>query len=146
MSFTGKAAFVVAALGMVSASVLGAGTATAAGDEWGAMAADGNWDNLGRSINFPNRAEAEAAAIEQCGAGGCAIKVVWANGCMTLVENNEYIAWGVGANRAESEKAAYKNLTQGTPQAILLDVGSSQLAGQAAGAKVVVVSCTANVG
>ncbi|MFC9658911.1 DUF4189 domain-containing protein [Nocardia sp. NPDC127606] len=141
MNFMGKAGLAVAALGLAAGSVLGAGSANAVGlDQWGAMAADGDWANYGRSVDYPTRAEAEAAALEQCAADGCAVEAVWVNGCAALVENDDFIAWGKGATRAEAEREAYLALTEGTPQSLLVNVGSSQLAG----GHVIETVCTAN--
>ncbi|MEV0683202.1 DUF4189 domain-containing protein [Nocardia sp. NPDC050378] len=140
MSFMSKAGFAVVALGLAAGSVFGAGSASAAGDQWGAMAVDADWSNYGRSVDYPTRAEAEAAALDQCGADGCAIEVSWANGCLALVENDQYIAWGKGANRAEAEREAYLALTEGTPQNLLVNLGSSQLAG----GTVIETICTTN--
>ncbi|MGF0318760.1 DUF4189 domain-containing protein [Nocardia fluminea] len=140
MSFMGKVGFAVAASVLAAGSVLGAGAANAAGDQWGAMAVDGNWTNVGRSINYPTRAEAEAAAIEECGADGCYVEVTWANGCLSIVDNDQFFAWGKGATRAEAERNAYNALTEGTPQNLLVNVGSSQLAG----GRVINTLCTDN--
>ncbi|MCA2208578.1 DUF4189 domain-containing protein [Nocardia rosealba] len=140
MSFTSKAGFAVVALGLAAGSVFGAGSASAAGDQWGAMAVDADWSNYGRSVDYPTRAEAEAAALEQCGADGCAVEVSWVNGCLALVENEQYVAWGKGANRAEAEREAYLALTEGTPQNLLVNLGSSQMAG----GTVIETVCTTN--
>ncbi|GGK38849.1 DUF4189 domain-containing protein [Nocardia camponoti] len=145
MSFMGKATVAVAALGMAAGSVFGAGTANAAGDLYGAIALGDGWDDFGGGINFSTRADAEAKALELCAADTCTIRASWSNGCLTIVENDEYTAWGVGSTRAESEKDAWANLVEGSPQALLLNVGSSQLAGQLAGGEVVAVHCTDNV-
>ncbi|WP_278264317.1 DUF4189 domain-containing protein [Nocardia sp. AG03] len=141
MSFMGKAGLAVAALGLAAGSVLGVGSANAVPlDQWGALALDADWTNFGRSVNFPTREEAEAAALEQCAADGCAIEVTWVNGCLALVENEDYVAWGKGADRAEAERQAYLALTEGTPQNLLVNVGSSQLAG----GSVIETLCTVN--
>lgn len=143
MSVMGRVAVAVAAVGVVSGSVFAAGTAQAVGgDQWGAMAVDADWANYGRSVDYPTRAEAEAAALDQCGVAGCAVEVVWANGCMALVENDEFVAWGKGSTRADAEREAYIALTEGTPQSMLVNVGSSQLAG----GRVIETICTVNAG
>ncbi|MFB7874932.1 DUF4189 domain-containing protein [Nocardia sp. NPDC056064] len=143
MSFMGKAGLAVAALGLAAGSVLGAGSANAVPlDQWGALALDAEWSNVGRAVDYPTRAEAEAAALEQCAVDGCAIEVTWANGCLALVENADYIAWGKGADRAEAEREAYLALTEGTPQNLLVNVGSSQLAG----GSLIDTVCTSNAG
>ncbi|MFD4458027.1 DUF4189 domain-containing protein [Nocardia sp. NPDC058480] len=140
MNFMSKAGLAVAALGLAAGSLLGAGSANAAGDQWGAMAIDSNWTNLGRSINYPTRAEAEAAALEECAADGCFVEVTWSNGCLSLVDNDQFIAWGKGPTRADAEREAYLALTEGTPQNLLVNVGSSQLAG----GRVINTLCTDN--
>ncbi|MFD9547860.1 DUF4189 domain-containing protein [Nocardia salmonicida] len=140
MSFMGKVGFAVAASVLAAGSVLGAGGANAASDQWGALALDGSWTNMGRSFDYPTRAEAEAAAMEQCAADGCYVEVTWVNGCLALVDNDDFIAWGKGANRAEAERNAYLELTEGTPQHLLVNVGSSQLAG----GRVIDTLCTSN--
>ncbi|MFD3706236.1 DUF4189 domain-containing protein [Nocardia sp. NPDC058658] len=142
MSFMGKVGFAVAASVLAAGSVLGPGTANAAGDQWGAMAVDGDWTNFGRSVDYPTRAEAEAAAMDQCAADGCFIEVTWANGCLALVDNEEFIAWGKGSTRAEAEREAHLALTEGTPQHLLVNLGSSQLAG----GRVIDTLCTSNAG
>ncbi|MGY0500010.1 DUF4189 domain-containing protein [Nocardia sp. FBN12] len=142
MNFMGKVGFAVAASVLTAGSLLGAGSANAASDEWGAMAIDADWANFGRSINYPTRAEAEAAALEECAADGCYVEVTWANGCLALVDNDEFIAWGKGSTRAEAEREAYLALTEGTPQNLLVNVGSSQLAG----GRVIDTLCTDNAG
>ncbi|MFD3744255.1 DUF4189 domain-containing protein [Nocardia sp. NPDC058633] len=140
MSFMGKVGFAAASV-LVAGSMFGPGAANADSiDQWGAMAVDGDWSNYGRSIDYPTRAEAEAAAMEQCAADGCAVEAVWVNGCMSLVENEEYIAWGKGSTSAEAEREAYLALTEGTPQSLLVNVGSSQMAG----GSVIETVCTAN--
>ncbi|MFB7874931.1 DUF4189 domain-containing protein [Nocardia sp. NPDC056064] len=140
MSFTGKAGLALAALGLAAGSVLGAGSANAAGDLWASVALSDNEPIYGLSVNLDSAEAAEAAAVADCHLGDCNVVMTWANGCGVLVESNDAFAWASGPTRAEAERKAYENLSTWTPTAVLANTGSGGLSG----AYVVDAICTAN--
>ncbi|MFD6396098.1 DUF4189 domain-containing protein [Nocardia sp. NPDC060249] len=140
MSFMGKAGFAVAALGLAAGSVLGAGSATAAGNQWASIAVSKGELIYGTSANEADAPSAEAVALADCHYADCEVLATWANGCGALVQSDDAFAWAIGANRAEAERVAYEQLSTVTPTAILANTGSANLSG----AKIVDVICTAN--
>ncbi|MFD3508300.1 DUF4189 domain-containing protein [Nocardia sp. NPDC058666] len=140
MSFMGKAGFAVAAMGLAAGSVLGAGSASAAGNQWASIAVSHAELIYGTSANEGDVASAEAIALADCHYASCEVLVSWANGCAALVQSKDAFAWAVGANRAEAERVAYEQLSTRTPTAILANTGSANLSG----AKIIDVICTAN--
>ncbi|MFD3596026.1 DUF4189 domain-containing protein [Nocardia sp. NPDC058640] len=139
MSFMGKAGFAVAALGLAAGSVLGAGSASAAGLHGAVAISVGKWA-YGSGVNWSSSEEARAKAIESCGFDDCEILVTWANGCAAIVESEDGVASGTGANSGEAKRAAFQRMSELTPTAQLANFGSSALSG----AHVVEVICTAN--
>lgn len=147
MKFMGKAVVAVAAVGLAAGSAICAGTADAAG-LYGAIAFSQDEWAYGRSVNAPSAAEAQAAAIADCAAGGtadCRIMVTWANGCGALVyrnDNSDYLAVGTGTgpDRAAALRDAYNSLAEIYPQAMLANVGSADLSATA----ISDVVCTGN--
>ncbi|WP_228536435.1 DUF4189 domain-containing protein [Nocardia sp. XZ_19_231] len=140
MSFMGKAGFAVMALGLAAGSVLGAGSASAAGNQWASIAVSKGELIYGTSANEVDDASAEAVALADCYYADCEVIATWANGCGALIQSNDAFAWAVAANRAEAERLAYEKLSTVTPTAILANTGSANLSG----AKIVDVICTAN--
>ncbi|WP_410872302.1 DUF4189 domain-containing protein [Nocardia sp. A7] len=140
MSFMGKAGLAVAAFGLAAGSVLGAGSASAAGDQWASIALSDGQAIYGISVNEASPEAAEAAAIADCHLADCNVVTTWANGCAVLVESDNGIAWSTGATRADAERAAYENLSELTPTAVLANTGSANLSG----AEVIDAICTAN--
>jgi len=135
----GKVGFAVAVGSLALGSVLGAGSANAAG-LYGAIAfSEGAWV-YGVSADAASFEEAEDIAIANCGGGDCTVMVAWANGCGALVDSNDGVAAGSGPNRAEAERAAYQRIAEFTPTAHLANVGSAAMSG----AQVVEVVCTSN--
>ncbi|WP_067835163.1 DUF4189 domain-containing protein [Nocardia lijiangensis] len=139
MKFMGRVGFAVALTGLAVGSVLGAGSANAAG-LYGAIAVSGGSWTYGVSANEPGFDEARAAAVANCGEADCEVLASWANGCGALAESNEGVAAASGPNRAEAERAAYQRLAEITPTAQLANVGSANLSG----ARIVEVVCTSN--
>lgn len=139
MSFLGKAGFAVAALGLATGSVFGAGAAQAA-NLHGVIALSADDWAYGVGINAATFEEARDEAMAICDAEDCRILVSWANGCAAIVESNEGVAAGSGPNSAEAQRAAFQRLSELTPTAQLANFGSSDLSG----AKLVEMVCTAN--
>ncbi|MBC7301212.1 MAG: DUF4189 domain-containing protein [Nocardia sp.] len=139
MSFMGKAGFAVAAIGLAAGSVFGAGSASAESLHASIAVSSDEWV-YGVSVDRANYADAEAEAIEACGAADCEVFLSWANGCGVLVESDEGIAVASAATRAEAERLAYDRLSEMTPTARLANFGSSNFSG----AETVKVICTAN--
>ncbi|MFC8047790.1 DUF4189 domain-containing protein [Nocardia sp. NPDC057353] len=139
MSFMGKVGFAVAAGALAVGSVLGAGSAHAAG-QYAAIAVSNSTLYYGVSVDLPNYDEAYRVALEQCGESDCEILVAWANGCGALVASEDGYAGKSGPDRASAERAAYDLIAQITPTAVLANTGSAQLSG----AHIVDVVCTSN--
>ncbi|MFB7718779.1 DUF4189 domain-containing protein [Nocardia sp. NPDC056100] len=147
MSFMGKAVVAIAAAGLAGGSVIGAGTANAAGLHGAIAFSVDNW-SYGTGIDAANREEAIAEALASCGSEGatdCQVMVTWADGCGALVYRNDPsddygVGTGAGNNRAAALAAAYASLAQYYPPAMLANVGSANLS-QTGISEVV---CTAN--
>ncbi|WP_235569306.1 MULTISPECIES: DUF4189 domain-containing protein [Nocardia] len=140
MSFMGKAGLAVAALGLAAGSVFGAGSASAAGDQWASIAVSDGQAIYGTSVNQADVESAESAAVADCYLADCQAVLTWANGCGVLVESNKALAWASGATRAEAERKAFDQLSTWTPTAVLANTGSANLSG----AHVVDAICTVN--
>ncbi|MEV6214291.1 DUF4189 domain-containing protein [Nocardia sp. NPDC058379] len=146
MSFMGKAGVAVAALGLAAGSVLGAGSANAAGDLFGAIGfSSQKWESWS-AANWDSAEGARAAVIDSCVAAGgedCGVMTTWANGCGALVWNEEgWVAAASGPNRSEAIRKAIDRLSDGVPIARLANFGSSDLSGT----QVIDVVCTRNAG
>ncbi|MGS2806259.1 DUF4189 domain-containing protein [Nocardia sp. MW-W600-9] len=146
MSFMGKAGVAVAALGLAAGSVLGAGSANAAGDLFGAIGfSEQMWESWSSS-NWDSAEGARAAVIDGCVAAGgedCGVMTTWANGCGALVWNQEgWVAAASGPNRSEAIRKAIDRLSDGVPIARLANFGSADFSGT----KVIDVVCTRNAG
>ncbi len=139
MGLMGRVGFALAVSSLAVGSVLGAGSADAAG-YYAAIAVSGSEWTYGASVDEANFDDARAAALADCGVADCEVLASWANGCGALVESKEGVAVGSGPNRAEAERAAYRRLTEITPTAQLAAFGSVDLSG----AKIVEVICTSN--
>ncbi|MFI9404753.1 DUF4189 domain-containing protein [Nocardia sp. NPDC052316] len=113
MSLSGKAALrLFAAAAFVAAS---AGSATAEpnsdGSYYGskAISVTSGGASVSTAWDYPNWAEADAAALADCradGATNCTIIVRFVNGCGAIAERDGRYIGGTGATRAEAERAA----------------------------------------
>jgi len=139
MSFLGKVGFALAVSSLAVGSVLGAGSANAAG-LYAAIAVSGDLSTYGVSVDAASYEEARDAAIADCGGGDCEVLSGWANGCGALAESNDGVAAASGPNRAEAERAVYQQIAEITPTAHLANVGSANLSGT----RIVDVVCTSN--
>ncbi|MFF3571790.1 DUF4189 domain-containing protein [Nocardia jiangxiensis] len=95
MSLLGKslAAMVIATSGAIV--VVGAGTANAAGDLYGAIAS--GMGHAGSAVDYPNQAAAEKAALAACsrtGGRACVVMTRMHNECGSLVEKDVQNAVG----------------------------------------------------
>ncbi|MFB7876474.1 DUF4189 domain-containing protein [Nocardia sp. NPDC056064] len=128
MSFMGKAVVAVAAVGLAAGSVIGAGTADAAGGLHGAIAFSvENW-SYGTSVDAPSRAAAIDEALAWCGFGGisdCVVVVDWQDGCGALVYTDGAVGSGAGFNSSAALFGAYTSLARYHPPAMLANVGSA---------------------
>ncbi|GAB4589198.1 hypothetical protein Ntsu_70300 [Nocardia sp. IFM 10818] len=143
----GKAVVAVAAMGLAAGSVIGAGSANAAG-LYGAIAfSDRSW-TYGSSVNAPSHEASVDEAVANCawdGATDCTVMVAWANGCGALVYSDANdgmyrAAAGTGPDRATALRNAYARLAEHFPLATLANTGSAGLS-QTGVSEVV---CTAN--
>lgn len=149
MNFMGKAAVGLVAVGLAGGSMLGAGTANAAGLHGAIAFSLGDW-SYGTSVNLPNRTAAIDEALATCageGASDCEVMVAWSDGCGAIVYRNDdsddlAVGTGSGRDRATALRNAYASLAEYYPRATLANVGSSELS-QTGISKVV---CTANAG
>ncbi|MBF6088058.1 DUF4189 domain-containing protein [Nocardia cyriacigeorgica] len=144
MRLMGNVGFAVAVAGLAAGSVLGAGTASAA-SQHAAIAVNPGKLVYGVSVNAASTADAESAAIADCGTDGCGtdgceVAASWANGCGVLMESNEATVVASGATRADAERNAYQRISEVTPTAVLGNTGSANLSG----VRIVEVVCTAN--
>ncbi|MEV0297951.1 DUF4189 domain-containing protein [Nocardia sp. NPDC050710] len=143
MKFMGKAVVAVAAVGLAAGSVIGAGTANAAGLH-GAIAFSAEDWSYGTSIDAASRDEAVDEALAVCSLGGvsdCIVLVDWSDGCGALVYTDGAVATGAGANRSAALFGAYTSLARHYPPAMLANVGSADKSGT----EISEVLCTANV-
>ncbi|MFD3596027.1 DUF4189 domain-containing protein [Nocardia sp. NPDC058640] len=142
MSFMGKAGFAVAAMGLAAGSVLGAGSADAAGSKWGAIAFSTQLWESWSTRDWPSEEGATSAVMQDCAVEDCQILAVWANGCGALVWNDQgWVAAAAGPTRGEAVRKAIDKLSEGVPIARLANFGSSDFSGT----KVIDVACTSNV-
>lgn len=98
-------------LGMVAVAA-GALTACGGGSDptpYGAVAWDGSRPSAAIRINYVTQEQANAAAVESCGGGGCAVVLEFAGkgSCGALAVGTGLVAGvGKGASQAEAEAAA----------------------------------------
>lgn len=87
-------------------------TAASAEDMYGAIATneDSQW---GYGYDYPTKAQAESAALQQCGQSDCVVRVWFKNACGAVSENNDRLGWGWGDSRAEAEAQATSGCGQG---------------------------------
>jgi hypothetical protein len=142
MRFMGRAAIVVAAAGLAAGSVIGAGTANAAGLH-GAIAFSVDSWSYGTAIDAPSAVMADRHALAACadvdGASDCQILARWTDGCGALVYSDDAVGTGWGINSSIALFNAYITLSQYYPRALLADTGSADQSG----AGVSEVLCTA---
>ncbi|MFF2088300.1 DUF4189 domain-containing protein [Nocardia sp. NPDC058176] len=145
MSFMSKAGLAVAALGLAAGSVVGAGSANAAGDLFGAIGFSPQLWESWSTVNWDTVDGARASVLDGCTAAGaddCGVMATWANGCGALVYNDQgWVAAASGPDRSEAIRKAIDRLSEGVPVARLANFGSSDLSGT----EVIDVVCTANV-
>lgn len=73
--------------------------------QWGAIATDFAHSSAGASVNQPNKASAELAAISECRANGgdrCQIETWYSNGCASLIVGDKT---HVSMNAATADEA-----------------------------------------
>ncbi|MFI6218065.1 DUF4189 domain-containing protein [Nocardia brasiliensis] len=74
-----------------------------------AITVDANGAGVSTAWNYPNWAEADAAALDDCrtkGGRNCTIIVRFVDGCGAIAERDGRYIGGTGPNRAEAERAA----------------------------------------
>lgn len=81
-------------------------TAAFAEDVYGAIATNDETGSWGYGYNYATRAEAEAAALEQCGEQGCQVDVWFANACGAVAKDQKTVGWGWAKTRAHAEAEA----------------------------------------
>ncbi len=145
MRVMNRAAVAAAVVGVAVGSMIGAGTANAADELYGAIAfSESEW-TYSTSVNATSREDAIEEALFWCsldGASDCGIMVEWANGCGALVFSETAVGTGRGPDRATALTYAYTSLAEYYPPAILANIGSVDLS-QTGISEVV---CTANAG
>ncbi|WP_431950860.1 DUF4189 domain-containing protein [Nocardia lijiangensis] len=142
MKFMGKAAVAVATVGLAAGSVIGAGTANAAGLHGAIAFSIEDW-SYGTSIDAFSRDEAVDEALAWCsldGASDCVVFVDWSDGCGALVYSDDAVGTGAGPDRSSALRGAYTSLAQYYPPAMLANVGSADKSGT----EISEVLCTAN--
>ncbi|WP_433663863.1 DUF4189 domain-containing protein [Nocardia sp. CA-128927] len=142
MKFMSKAVVAIAAVGLATGSVIGAGAANAASLH-GAIAFSAEDWTYGTSNNAVSREQAIDEALAACGVSGvsdCIVLVDWADGCGALVYTRRAVATGAGINRDAALFGAYTSLARIYPPAMLANVGSADKSG----AEVREVLCTAS--
>ncbi|MFC9996703.1 DUF4189 domain-containing protein [Nocardia sp. NPDC127526] len=135
MSLLGKCALamVIPAAGALLA--VGAGTAQAAGNLYGAIAVAPGTFQVGTATDHPTQAAADAAALAACGNSVCKVELQIKNSCGAAVQSDTRGLWfsfptfkyGTGATAAEAEEMAFRQVPAITPwaQALSLSYGSS---------------------
>lgn len=105
----GSIGFAIAA---IAATQVVSATAVAASDMYGAIATneDGAW---GYTYNYPSQAQAESAALSECGKSDCILRVTFKNACGAVAESNSHLGWGWGEDRAEAEAQAISGCGRG---------------------------------
>ena len=81
-------------------------SAASAEDMYGAIATSDETGAWGYAYNYPSRAQAETAALQECGEAGCQIEVWFANACGAVAKDGRSVGWGWAASRAEAEAQA----------------------------------------
>ncbi|MFB2983791.1 DUF4189 domain-containing protein [Microseira sp. BLCC-F43] len=105
------------ALALVLAEGLTGGAAFAALDNYGAIATSdsGAW---GYGYNYPTRAQAERAALEECGEAGCEIQVWFKNACGAVAKDGTNLGWAWAQSREEAEANAVSECGTGACQVV----------------------------
>ncbi|WP_194853131.1 DUF4189 domain-containing protein [Nocardia sp. SYP-A9097] len=141
MSLSRQTAFAGALSVIAALTMVGAGTANAEGDVYGAIAisknAVGQLDKHGWASNYPDAAAAEAAALDACGQSKCVVVLTFQNTCAALVKRQGTPAgWAIGPDQVTAEKNAFSSLGPDDP------IGS--LGGMMESGQVVRSGCTPN--
>lgn len=100
-----KKRFKVVAAVLVLAQGFTAGAALANEDNFGAIATSdsGAW---GYGYDYPSRAQAERAALEECGDADCRVQVWFKNACGAVAKDGTNLGWGWAGSRQEAEANA----------------------------------------
>ena len=80
-------------------------------DRWQALAGDSENGILGTSANAPTRADAEAAALDDCRARGgssCKVKISQGNGCVAMTVGDRLMNTTAGHTKKEAEDNGLK--------------------------------------
>lgn len=106
MQTVSKLATIAGGTGLAIAVHLVSAGAAFAADMYGAIATNDATGAWGYAYNYPTRAQAEAAALQECGERGCAVEVWFANACGAVAKDGRTVGWGWSESRAEAEAKA----------------------------------------
>ncbi|MFN8783709.1 MAG: DUF4189 domain-containing protein [Pseudanabaena sp.] len=103
-------------LGFIAAAFLliegvGAGSAFA-GDKYGAVATGAN-GAYGYAYNYDSRAEAEYAALANCGSS-CDVQVWFANACGAVAKGGGYLGWAWNVDKDSAQRNALNSCGNGS--------------------------------
>ncbi|MGX1810531.1 DUF4189 domain-containing protein [Nocardia sp. NPDC055321] len=115
MSLRGKCALVLVAPTAAALTVVGAATAHAAGDLYGAIAV--SWGTgVGLAVDYPLQDAADKAAVSACGNNRCLVMARAHNECASVAEIDQWSVWknavepvygtGLGPTKQAAEQAA----------------------------------------
>jgi serine/threonine-protein kinase len=85
-----------------------AGVGTTASDNYGAIAAAPG-GAYGYAYDHPSRAQAERAALRECGDDDCVVKVWFKNNCGAYARGRGGEGWAYADSREEAESLALDN-------------------------------------
>lgn len=108
-----KVATITGVTGVALAAQLFGAIAASAEDMYGAIATSDETGSWGYAYNYTSRAQAEAAALQQCGEAGCQVEVWFANACGAVAKDGRNVGWGWAESRAEAEAKAISGCGSG---------------------------------
>lgn len=87
--------------------------AALAEDMYGAIATSDETGAWGYGYNYPSRAQAESAALQQCGESDCEVDVWFKNACGAVAKDGKTVGWGWAEDRTEAEAKALSSCGSG---------------------------------
>ncbi|MQY20989.1 DUF4189 domain-containing protein [Nocardia macrotermitis] len=140
MSLLRKAILGLAVVSTAGLSVMGAGTASAAPNAYGAFSLSRSTGTVAYALNYANYNDAIHAADAKCGHADCRNIIQIVNACGAVAQGADgRFGWSWAPSKTEAEQSAVKTLGLSAPP--FPDLGSAS----PRAAHVVLSACTANV-
>lgn len=106
MQILSKLATIAGVTGLALMAHLVSAGAASAEDMYGAIATNDETGMWGYGYNYPSRAQAESAALQQCGEADCKVDVWFMNACGAVAKDQKTVGWGWAETRKEAEAQA----------------------------------------